>query len=106
MNINHNLTENDVNDIDVKSQLEHQIQTQDTKETGGIFDKINSMKIRFFKTGELNGSSYVKNSLRSNALINNKNNNKVSYGQFYLIYILVKMIILKEFQILNNILMN
>ena len=34
------------------------------------------MKIRFYKTEELNGSSYVKIPLRSNALIKFKNNNK------------------------------
>ena len=37
------------------------------------------MKIRFFKTGELNGSSYVKIPLRSNALSNNKNNDKYCF---------------------------
>ena len=50
LNINNNLTETDINNIDVKSQLEHQIQVQETKESGWIFDKINSMKIRFYKT--------------------------------------------------------
>ena len=73
MNINNNLTETDINNIDVKSQMEHQIQIQETKETGRIFDEINSMKIRFHKTGELNGSSYVKIFLTSNALVNIKN---------------------------------
>ena len=37
------------------------------------------MKIRFCKTDELNGSSYVKIPLRSNDLINNKNNNKYCF---------------------------
>ena len=32
------------------------------------------MRIRFYKTGELNGSSHVKVPLRSIALINIKNN--------------------------------
>ena len=68
LNINNNLTEADINKIDVQSQLEHQIQMQETKESGWIFDKINSMRIRFYKTEELNGSSYVKIPLRSNAL--------------------------------------
>ena len=45
LNINNNLTETDINDTDVKSQLEHQIQIQETKESGWIFDKINAMKI-------------------------------------------------------------
>ena len=32
--INNNLTETDMNNIDVKSQLEHQHQIQETKESG------------------------------------------------------------------------
>ena len=73
MNFNNNLRETDINKIDVKSQLEHQIQIQETKESGWIFDRNNSLKIRFYKTGELKGSSYVKIRLRSNALLNIKN---------------------------------
>ena len=76
LNINHNLTESDVDNIDVKSQLEHQIQIQETKESGWMFDKINSMKIRLQKTGEVNGSSYIKIPLRSNALLNIEINEK------------------------------
>ena len=64
LNINHKLTESDIDNIDIRSQLEHQIQIQETKESGWTFDKINSMKITFYKTGELNGSSYVKIPLR------------------------------------------
>ena len=78
MNINNNLTEIDINYIDVKSQLEHQIQIQETKESGSIFDKINSMKIGFYKTGDLDGSSYVKIPLRSNSL-NIKNIDKYCF---------------------------
>ena len=80
LNINKNSTETDINNIDVKSQLEHQIQIQETKESGGIFDKINWMKIRVYKTGELNDSSYVKIPLRSNALIKIKNNDKCCFS--------------------------
>ena len=45
LNIYHSLTESDTYIIDVRSQLEHQIQTQESKESGMIFEKINSMKI-------------------------------------------------------------
>ena len=76
LKINNNLTESDIDNIDVKSQLEHQIQVQETKESGWISDKIISMKISFYKTTELNGSSYVKNPLRSNAILNVQNNDK------------------------------
>ena len=77
--INNKLTETDINNIDVKSQLQHPIQIQETKESGWIIDKIISMKIRFYKTDELNGSSYIKNPLGSNALINIKNNDKYCF---------------------------
>ena len=87
MNIDHNLTENDINDIDFKSQLEHQIESQETKESGWIFDKITSMKIRFYKTGELNVSSYIKIPLRSNALIINKKNDKYCFLWSILAYL-------------------
>ena len=79
LNNNRNLTESDINNIDVRSQLEHKIQVQETKESGWIFDKINSMKISFYKTGELNGTSYVKILLRSNALLNIKNIDKYCF---------------------------
>ena len=76
LNINNNLTESDIDNIDIKFQLEHQIEIQQTKESGWIFDKINSMKISFYKTVELNGSSYIKIPLRSSAILNIQNNDK------------------------------
>ena len=76
LNINHNSTESDINNIDVRSQLEHQIQNQDMKESGWIFEKINSMKISIYKTGELNGTSYVKIPLRLNAILSIQINDK------------------------------
>ena len=79
LKINDNLTESDIDNIDIKSQLEHQIQIQETKESGWIFDKIISMKISFHKTEELNGTSYVKIPLRSNAILNIQNNDKYCF---------------------------
>ena len=79
LKINHNLTESDIDNIDVRSELAHQIQIQETKESGWIFDKINSMEISFYKTEELNGTSYVKNPLRSNATLNVQNNDKYCF---------------------------
>ena len=77
--INHNLTESDIDNIDVRSQLKHQIDIQETKESGWIFDKINSLKISFYKSTELNGTSYVKIPLRSNAILNIQNNDKYCF---------------------------
>ena len=79
LNINHDLTETDINNIDVKYHLEHQVQIQETKENGWIFDKIKLMKKEFFKTGEINGSSYVKTPIRSTAILKMDINDKYSF---------------------------
>ena len=70
------MAESDIDIIDIRSQLEHQIQTEETREAGWIFDKINSMKISFFKAGESDGSSHVKIPLRSDAILNIQNVDK------------------------------
>ena len=79
LNINHNLTETDINTIDIRSQLERQIQQQEMKDSGWRFDKINSMTIYFHKTNEMNGSNYDKIPLRSNAILNVENNDKYCF---------------------------
>ena len=79
LKINNNLTESDIDNIDIRSQLEHQIQIQETKESGWIFDKINSMKISFCKTSELNGTSYIKIPMRTNAILNIQKNDKYCF---------------------------
>ena len=45
LKINHNLTETDIDNIDLKSPLENQIQQQEMKDSGWRFDIINSMTI-------------------------------------------------------------
>ena len=87
LNVNHNLTESDFDKIDVKSQLEHHFRIQETKESGWIIDKTNSMKIRFYKPDELNGSCYVKNLLRSNAILNIQNSDKYCFLWSVLAYL-------------------
>ena len=79
MNFNHNLTETDIDNIDVKSQLEIQIQIQETKDSGWIFDKITSMKIICCKIGKLNGSNYGEIPLRSNAILYIENYDKYCF---------------------------
>ena len=54
LNNNQKLTEMHIKDIDVKTQLEHQIQIQESKDSGWFFDKNISTRISFLKkTGEL-----------------------------------------------------
>ena len=79
LKINNNLTESDIDNIDIRSQLEDQIQMQELKESGWIFDKTNSMKISFYKTTELNCTSNIKIPLRSNAILNVQNNDKYCF---------------------------
>ena len=55
LNINQKLADADFDNIDSKSQLEHQIQKQEMKESGWRFDMINSMTIYFYITGEIFG---------------------------------------------------
>ena len=79
LNINHNLTETDSNNINVVSPLEYQKKQQEMKDSGWGFDEINSMTIYFYKTTEMKGSNYTKNSLRSNAILNVENNDKYCF---------------------------
>ena len=79
MNFHNKLTEKDINDIDVKSQLEGQIQIQETNDSGRMFDKISSMKLKIYKSSELNGSDYVKIPSRSNSILINKNDDKYCF---------------------------
>ena len=79
LKINNKLTESDSDNIDIRSQIERQIQIQETKESGWVFDKIISMKISFYKTTELNGTSYVKIPLRTSAILNIQNNDKLCF---------------------------
>ena len=76
LEINHNLTETDIDIFDIKSLLEHQIQIQETKDSGWRFDKIISMTICFYKTSKMNGSTFVKFQLRSFAILNNESVDK------------------------------
>ena len=87
LNINHNLTQTDIDNIDIKSPLEHQLQQQEMKDSGWRFGKINSMTVYFYKTNELNGSSYVKIPLRSNAILNIENNDKYCFLWSILAYL-------------------
>ena len=87
LNINHNLTQTDIDNINVVSSLEYQIQQQEMKDSGWRFDKINSMTIFFYKTNEMNGSNYVKIPLRSNAILNIENNDKYCFLWSILAYL-------------------
>ena len=71
----------------IKSPLEHQIQQQEMKNSGWRFDKINSLTVYFYKTGELNGSIYIKTPLRSDPILNIEINDKYCFLWSILAYL-------------------
>ena len=79
LNFNQNLTQSDLDNITITFPLERQIQTQEMKDSGWRFDKVNSMTIYFYKTNEMNGSNYIKILLRSNAILKIENNDKYCF---------------------------
>ena len=79
LNINQNLTQRDIDNINVTFPLDHQIQQQKTRDSGWRFDIINSRTIYFYKTTEMNVSNYIKIPLRSNAILNFENNDKYCF---------------------------
>ena len=79
LNINQNLTQSDLDNINITFPLERQIQQQEMKDSGWRFDKLYSMTIYFYKTNEMNGSNYIKIPLRSNAILNIENNDKYCF---------------------------
>ena len=83
LKMNYILTENDLKKINVKFDLENQIQQQELKDSGWRFDKIISMTIYFYKTQELNGTSYVEIPIRSNAILNIQNDDKYCFHMEY-----------------------
>ena len=87
LNFNQNLTKSDLDKNDVRSPLEHQMQPQEMKDSSWRFDKFNSMIVFFSKTGEMNGRSYVKIPLRSNAILNIENNDKYCFLWSILAYL-------------------
>ena len=79
LKINQNLTQSDLDNINITFPLERQIQQQEMKDSGWRFDKLYSVTIYFYKTNEMNGSNYVKIPLRSNAILNIENNDKYCF---------------------------
>ena len=81
INLSNNLTlaESDLDNTDIRSQLENQIQQQEKKDSGWRFDKNISMIFCFFQTCIMNGSNYIKRPLRRSAILNVENDDKYSF---------------------------
>ena len=79
LKINRIITEYDIHKNDFKSQIEQQIQNQESMGSGWRFDRINSMTKYFIKTTELNGWSFVKISWKPSAVWNIQNDDSYCY---------------------------
>ena len=105
-----NSTVSDIDKTDFKSQLEHQIQNQESKDSGWTFDKTISGTKEFYKTSELNSSSYIKIPLGSSTVLNLKNDNIFCFPWSISAHLHPiadpKMVIQQEYQVIGNISMN
>ena len=79
LNMNYNITQSDIDNINITFPLDHQIQRQEMKDSGWRFDKLYSMTIYFYETTEMNGRNYIKIPLRSNAILNVETNDKYCF---------------------------
>ena len=79
LEVNQSLTWNDIEKYDLEEKTNALIENLEMKDSGWRFCKITSMIIYFYKTVELNGSSYVKIPLRSAAILNIENDDKYCF---------------------------
>ena len=79
LNMTNNLTQSEIDNVDIQWDLEARKQNLEMRESGWIFQRVNSMTISFYNTGNMDGSSYVKITLRSSAIVNTKNDDKYCF---------------------------
>ena len=68
-----------IDNVNIQWDLESRIQNLEMKESGWVFQRVNSMTISYYNTGNMYGSSYVKVPLRSSAILNIKNDDKYCF---------------------------
>ena len=79
LNMTNNLTQSEIDNVDFQRDLESRKQNIEMQESGWVFQRVISMTISFYITGNLDGSSYVKIPLSSSAIVNNKNDDKYCF---------------------------
>ena len=79
LNMTNNLTQSEIDNVDIQWDLEARKQNSEMRESGWHFRRVNSMTISFYNTGNMDGSSYVKVPLRSFAKLNIKNDDKYCF---------------------------
>ena len=68
LNMVNNLTQSEINNVNVQWELEAIKQNLEMRDSGWDFQRVNSMTISFYNTGNMDGSSNVKVPLRSSAI--------------------------------------
>ena len=68
------LTRLQLNDIDIMTDLDNEIENRDIEGSGWNVQGINHLKIYFHKTNPINGQTYVEFPIRTNAILNIQNN--------------------------------
>ena len=79
LNMTNNLTQSEIDNVNVQWDLESRKQNLEMQESGWVFQRVNSMTKSFYNTGNMDGSSYVKIPLRSSAIVNIKNDDKCCF---------------------------
>ena len=79
LNMTNKLTQSEIDNVNVQWDLESRKQNLEMKESGWVFQRVNSMTISYYNTGNMDGSSYVKVPLRSSAILNIKNDDKYCF---------------------------
>ena len=74
-----NLTQSEIDNVNIHWDLEARKQNLEMRESGWVFQSVNSMTISFYNTGNKDDSSYVKVPLRSSAILNIKNDDKYCF---------------------------
>ena len=68
------LTRLQLNDIDIMTDLDNEIENRGMEGSGRNIQGINHLKIHFHKTNEINGRTYIKFPIRTNSILNIQNN--------------------------------
>ena len=79
LNMINNLTQSEIDNVNVQWDLESRIQNLEMQDSRWVFQRVISMTVSYYNTGNMNGSSYVKIPLRSSAILNIKNDDKYCF---------------------------
>ena len=79
LNMTNNLTQSEIDNVNVQWDLESRKQSLEMRESGWVFQTVTLMTISYYNAGNMDGSSYVKVPLRSSAILNIKNDDKYCF---------------------------